>query len=126
MSGLLSIAPVTETVAGVPVRGVSVLGIAQLLSEFKELRAFMSGRPVSVDEIVAVAPGAIAKIIAAGVGYPGVQEQIEAAEALPIDLQADFIEAILRLTLPRGAQGFLDKFLRLQSSLGISATGTAD
>lgn len=121
MTGLLSIAPVTTTVAGVTVHGVSAKGIALLLDGFPALRALMSGREVAVDELIQAAPDAVAAIIAAGIGYPGDAQQIEAAAALPLDLQADFIAAILKLTMPKGPKGFLEKL----SGLGLSIPADA-
>lgn len=109
MTGLLSIAAITETVAGVTVRGVSAKGIAMLLADFPALRALMTGREVDAEALISVAPDAIAGIIAAGIGFPGDAEQVDAAASLPVEVQADFLTTILKLTFPKGPASFLEK-----------------
>lgn len=118
MAGLLSIAPLTETVHGVTVTGVSLAGVAHLLAKFPELRMLMAGKEVDANDLITLAPQAVAEIIAAGVGFPGDGEQVEHAQTLSLELQADFLEAILRLTMPKGVGPFVEKITKLGAVFG--------
>ncbi|MHB2169966.1 phage pre-tape measure protein [Alsobacter sp. R-9] len=109
MVGLLDLAPATETVRGVTVYGVSAEGIAVLLRRFPELRTLMTGGAVDAEALLKAAPEAVKAIIAAGIGHPGSTEQEEAAARLPIEIQADFLEAIIRTTLPSGFGPFAER-----------------
>lgn len=121
MSGLLSIAPVTETIdvlgSPVTVRGVSARGIASLLGRFPELRMLMSGKEVDATKLMAIAPDGVAAIIAAGTGSPGDVDAETIADQLPLDSQADLLGAILRITLPKGIAPFVEKLAALGSVL---------
>lgn len=119
MAGLLDIAPATEQVAGVAVYGVSARGLAHLLGKFPELRKAMSGVGVSMEDVAKAAPDAISAIIAAGVGKPGDEETEELADRLPLEVQAEFLEAIIRLTMPKGVNPFLQRL----ATLGIAFNG---
>ncbi|KKK59950.1 hypothetical protein LCGC14_3029230, partial [marine sediment metagenome] len=86
MVGLLDIAPAVETVTvgdlDVPVYGVSVHGIADLLGRFPELRELVLGKSVDVDPTAKLGPDvAVAQFATVGAGvevgegsvlYPGV------------------------------------------------------
>lgn len=113
MVGLIDIAPATEQVAGVTVYGVSARGIAHLLATFPELRKLMSGVAVEAEALIALAPDAVAAIIAAGVGKPGDADTEALADRLPVDAQADFLGTILRLTMPKGVGPFVEKLTAL-------------
>lgn len=131
MVGLIDIAPATETVdvQGKPVAvlGVSAKGLAHLLARFPELRRLMSGQEVQADQLLAMGGDAVAAVIAAGCGHPGDSTAEAIAGTLSLDLQADLLAAILRLTLPRGIGPFVEKLTELGSLLGVedaqSATG---
>lgn len=131
MVGLIDIAPATETVdvQGKPVAvlGVSAKGLAHLLARFPELRRLMSGQEVQADQLLAMGGDAVAAVIAAGCGHPGDSTAEAIAGTLSLDLQADLLAAILRLTLPRGIGPFVEKLTALGSLLGVedaqSATG---
>lgn len=113
MPGLVDLAGRHETVEGVRVTGITAAGLASLLGRFPELRKYASGVPVTTDELIGIAPAALAAIIAAGIGAPGDDEQEGAAAALPLSLQADFLEAIIRMTAPGGVGPFVERVLRL-------------
>lgn len=100
--------------------GVSARGVALLLQSFPDLRKLMSGKEVSVDDLMAVAPDALAAIIAAGTGKPGDAETIAAADRLPVDVQADFLAAIVELTMPKGLGPFVEKLAGLGNVLGAA------
>ncbi|KLK91424.1 hypothetical protein AA309_20225 [Microvirga vignae] len=124
MSGLLAIAPVNETVTvqGVKIHvyGVSLEGAADLLNRFPELRALFTGRDVPVADLAAKAPAAVAAIIAAGIGYPGDEEQEHAARRLPLEAQLDLLAPILKLTLPNGVSAFAEKLKALMGSVTVT------
>jgi hypothetical protein len=117
MVGLVDIAPAVEKIdcggVSVEVYGVSVRGVASLLARFPDLRKLMSGLEVEPDSLVSMAPDAVAAIIAAGVGKPGDPETEAIADRMPVDVQADLLSAILRLTMPRGLGPFADKLAKL-------------
>ena len=125
MVGLIDIAPCTETIevngSGVEVRGVSAKGLALLLSRFPELRKLMTGLEVDSDQLIALGGEAVAAIIAAGCGYPGDEKAEAIAASLSLDTQADFLSAILRLTLPKGIGPFVAKLTGLASILDVDA-----
>ena len=125
MVGLIDIAPCVETLdiqgSAVEVRGVSATGLALLLSRFPELRKLMTGLEVDSDQLIALGGEAIAAIIAAGCGYPGEEKAEAIAASLSLDMQADLLAAILRLTLPKGVGPFVSKLTGLASVLDVDA-----
>lgn len=125
MVGLIDIAPSVETVpvqgASVQVHGVSASGLALLLSRFPDLRKLMTGMEVDTAQLLAVSGEAVAAIIAAGCGYPGDEKAEAVAAKLSLDSQADFLTAILRLTLPRGIGPFVNKLTALSGLLDVDA-----
>lgn len=125
MTSLLDIAPSTETVPingqAVAVYGVSAKGVASLLGRFPELRALMSGREVEPDKLMAMSGDAVAAILAAGTGAPGDPEAERIAGLLAVEQQADLMEAILRLTMPRGVGPFVEQLGRMGALLGAES-----
>lgn len=129
MVGLIDLAPSVETVSvhdeAVAVHGISAKGLAYLLGRFPELRKLMTGQEVDAERLLAVGGDAVGGIIAAGCGQPG-DDQAEAIAAnLPIDTQADFLAAILRLTLPKGLGPFVAKLNALGGILDLDAAQSA-
>jgi hypothetical protein len=125
MVGLIDLAPATESVSvhsgSVHVHGISAKGLAHLLGRFPELRRLMTGQDVGAEQLLAMGGDAVAAIIAAGCGQPG-DEQAEAVVGnLAIDTQADFLAAILRLTLPKGLGPFVAKLTALGGILDADA-----
>lgn len=125
MIGLIDIAPRTEAVdvdgTKVEVHGVSASGLAHLLGRFPELRKLMTGLDVDATQLMAIGGEAVGAIIAAGCGYPGDQKAEGAAARLSLDTQADFLGAILRLTLPKGIGPFVVKLTALGGLLDVDA-----
>jgi hypothetical protein len=121
MVGLIDIAPRTEMVdiegASVEVHGVSASGLALLLRRFPDLRKLLTGLEVETTQLMTVGGEAVAAIIAAGCGYPGDEKAESVAANLSLDAQADFLGAILRLTLPKGLGPFVAKLTALGSIL---------
>lgn len=129
MAGLLDIAPLAETVAirgtAVSVTGLSACDIAALMARFPVLAEAIGGRAVTVDRLVAMAPDAIADIIAAGTGAGGNDAAIAMARSLLPEEAADLLEAIIRVTLPRGVGPLVERLGALGASLGGAASPTA-
>jgi hypothetical protein len=125
MVGLIDIAPSVETVpvqgASVQVYGVSASGLALLLSRFPDLRKLMTGMEVDTTQLLAIGGEAVAAIIAAGCGHPGDENAEAVAAKLSLDSQADFLTAILRLTLPKGIGPFVSKLTALSGLLDVDA-----
>lgn len=121
MAGLLDIAPLTETVTvrGTPVQitGVSAKGIALIMARFPEVQQMMVGREVSVARLLEIGGDAVAAVIAAGTGAPGNAEAEAVAGALLVEEQAELLEAILRVTLPRGVGPLVEKLSAMAGSL---------
>lgn len=125
MIGLIDMAPSTDTVevqgTSVAVHGVSASGLAVLLGRFPDLRKLMTGLEVETAQLMAIGGEAVAAIIAAGCGYPGDEKAEAVAGKLSLDAQADFLAAILRLTLPKGLGPFVEKLTALGSILDVDA-----
>ena len=113
----------------VPVSGISVAGLAVLMARFRQVSDYLSGRPVDLDAatLLSLGPDVVAAIIACGTGGVRLTPQgafIDAAEeqaaaALPLEAQANLLEAILSRTFPRGVPDFLDRITRLAQSAGF-------
>lgn len=129
MVGLVDIAPAVETIdcggASVEVYGVSARGVAHLLGRFPELRKMMSGVELKADELMAIAPDAVAAVIAAGVGKPGDKATEAIADRLPLEVQIDLLAAVLRLTMPKGVGPFVEKIAGAMGSLNVEAGQSA-
>lgn len=125
MASLLDIADVGETVrirgAGIPIKGVSARGIAILLSRFPALGVLMTGREVVAADLIQIGPDFLAALIAAGTGHPGEEEYEAAADDLTIDEQSELVEAILRVTLPRGVGPLVARLQAMGNVLGAGA-----
>lgn len=120
MTSLLDLAPSTVTVHGVRVYGVSLEGIALLIGRFPELRTLISGGSLDVtfEQVLERAPAAVSAIIAAGTGNPGDAKHEEAAKRLGLEMQADFLEAIVKATMPAGFGPFVKRIEAWASKLG--------
>jgi hypothetical protein len=129
MVGLIDMAPGTDTVevrgTSVAVHGVSASGLALLLSRFPDLRKLMTGLEVETAQLMAIGGEAVAAIIAAGCGYAGDEKAEVVASKLSLDAQADFLGAILRLTLPKGLGPFVAKLTALGGILNLDAGQSA-
>jgi hypothetical protein len=125
MVGLIDLAPSVEMVSvqekAVTVHGISAKGLAYLLGKFPDLRKLMTGQEVDAQQLMAAGGDAVAGIIAAGCGQPGDDKAEAIAGTLPIDTQADFLAAILRLTLPKGIGPFVGKLTALSGLLDVDA-----
>ena len=118
MVSLVDIVPQTRTVfleAGeVELRGLGLRHLADLLLHFPELRKIWmrgSAPALDVETLLAAAPGAIGSIIATAAGQPEAAGNI--AAAMPLDDIMECLIAIRDLTMPGGADPFVEKVARL-------------
>lgn len=123
MVQLSDIAPLAEEVPvgggqTAAVYGVSVLGIVDLIHKYPELQALLSGEAIGTEALLSFGPKAVAAIIAAGCGQPGDEKAEAVAAKFPVAIQADLLEAILRLTMPAGIGPFVEKLVGLRAVLG--------
>jgi hypothetical protein len=131
MASLLDIGPLIRVIeirgTKLQVRGISALGVVYLLNRFPVLRAAMTGhsmKDMTMEMLVALAPEAIASIIAVGLGYNGtsIEDQEKAEEVtggFSIDEQIYALTEILEVTLPRG----IGPFVEMISKLAVKAEG---
>jgi hypothetical protein len=123
MVSLLDIADQQKTVPirgkDIPVYGISADGVAHLLGAFPELRQLMAGGSkageITVDQIMKVAPRAVAAAIATGTGSLGDPKAESVASKLPIGEQVELLSTIFDLTFPQG----IDPFLARLEALGL-------
>lgn len=125
MVGLLDIAPLTEkvTVGGktLVVYGISAKGLVSLIASFPEIKRLMAGKEVDVASLMSMGGDAISAIIAAGIGFPGDEKQEEAAARLSLEVQADILTAIIKVTLPNGIGPFVEKLTALGAVAGAAS-----
>lgn len=123
MTSLLDIAPVTKTVKvgeqEFQVRGVGARGFVDLLQRFPDLRSLLSEEGLAREALIMLAPGAIGAIIAYASNQANNPDAEALAADLPLEVQMDFLEAIVDATFKKGYVPFL---ARLNS---LSATGQA-
>ena len=126
-----AIAPAAEAVAvggqDVAVRGVSARGVAILLGRFPELRALLARQETAIgpERLLELVPDAVAAIVAAGIGHPGDPKAEAWAEILPVETQLDLLDAILRLTMPKGIGPFVERLAGLLGQLGVASPAPA-
>jgi hypothetical protein len=117
MVSLVDIVPQTRDVeiAGgtLRLRGLGLRHIADLLVRYPELRKlYANGAPaLDFDELLKTAPGAVGSIIAAAAGQPEAADNV--LDALSIDDVMDCLIVIRELTMPGGADPFVEKLVRL-------------
>jgi hypothetical protein len=122
----LDIAPATETVAGVPVTGVTLHMVAGLMTKSPVLGAMIAGGTVDAAQLAGAAPDAVTALVLAAIGRPGDAAAEEKFKGLPLGLQAQFLDAAIRATFPEGVGPFKETLLRLASALKVSAADAGD
>lgn len=130
MPGLSDIARSFRTVkvrgAEIAVPGISVEGIAYLFHKFPVIRELITGKTedIAADRLIALAPDAVASIIALGTGSTG--ELIAAdeitARSLGAEDQLNLVDAIIQETMPGGAGPFVEKLTAMFLRLGVGST----
>jgi hypothetical protein len=117
MASLLEIANVPRQVevrgVKVDVTGVSAMGLASLMARFPDIGKLFSGITPEKDQLMALAPTALAAFIASGCGKPDDEGAEKIARNLGLGEQLDLVDEILRLTFPRGVGPFVKKLQEL-------------
>lgn len=112
---LADLAAMTEDVpigtSTLKVQGISTKNALAVFQRFPQLAKMADGFKIS--DIIVVAPGALAAIIAAGVGKLGDEEAEEQASQIALETQFDIVEAIGRLTFKSGFAPFAQRLLKL-------------
>ena len=122
---LLDIAGTSEVVSvgdtPITVYGISIRTALKIVERFPAiLKMFTEG--FNFEDIIKVAPDAIAAIIASSLGKIGDVEEEEAAERLPLDIQLEFLLAIGRLTFKNGFGPFVSRVIALADAAPKSAS----
>jgi hypothetical protein len=120
MPSLVDITPLTLEIAGIPVKGISGRGIGMLLARFPVLRQVMLERAAKPDDLIEIAPDAVAAIIAAGIGRPGDADEEARADELPIGLQIAFLTAIWKVSFPNGLGDVVTAMTAIASALPVA------
>jgi len=132
MPGLLDIAASTESVTvggvSVPVHGISAKGIAYLIGRFPAVRAMFAEKKMAFnpEELMRLVPDALAAIIACGCGNVNDPAAEEIASNLPAETQAEFLDKIVTLTMPKGVGPFVDRLASLAGQIGDGVMSTPD
>lgn len=124
MASLLDIAhtkkPMTIDGHTFEIYALSARCIADLAARFPSLMDLMSGGRVDALSLINQGADVVGAIIAAGVNKHCDEAHERAAANLPIEMQVDFLSAILAVTLPGGSDPFAAKIKAIGSRLGIN------
>lgn len=99
----------------ISVSGISVEKALDILKRFPALAKMANG--FKLPDLIAIAPGALASIIATGCGQHGDKQAEADAANIPIEYQLDIVEAIGRLTFKNGFAPFAQRVLGLAASV---------
>ena len=117
---LADIGPATEIIPiganTITVRGVSTEDILALFQRFPELKNLVGGKGFKVDDLVALAPRAVAAIIAASHDELGDEAAEKTAGTFAVETQLDILEAIARLTFKNGFGPFVTRLVALSDA----------
>lgn len=125
---LLDIAPLHERVRigegqELGVHGLSVDVIVRLFQRFPDVRGWMSGTGVKMQNLLTVGPEVVAAVIAYATTRRDQQDRLEEAEVeaaeLPVEIQLEILEAVGRLTFRNGFAPFASKVVALMN--GVAA-----
>lgn len=99
----------------ITVVGISVSKALDIVKRFPELAKMAGGFKLA--DLLLVAPGALAAIIASAVGQHGDEKAEADATNIPIETQFDIVEAVGRLTFRNGFAPFVQRVLNLAQSV---------
>lgn len=130
MPGLSDIARSFRTVkvgnTDVEVPGISAEGIAYLFHRFPIIKDLIGGKPnLEAEDLIKIAPEALAAIIAVGTGSMKPEDEAVAAK-LGAESQLALLEAIVKETMPGGVGPFVEKLSALFQDLGVESISTQD
>lgn len=115
---LLDIAPVKKDVSlssgkSVSVSGVNARGIISIFARFPEVRMLMTGKTVTIDKWIELAPDAIVAAIACALGGVGDKTLEAQVDQLPLEDQLALLTAAWEATLPNGVGPFVASLERM-------------
>lgn len=114
---LADLAPMSEDVpvgnGFLTVHGISAKVGLEIFKRFPKILGMVSGSGFNLTTFLAVAPDAVAAIIAAAAGDLGNKKAEEAASSLGVETQFDILEAVGRLTFTRGFAPFVERIMAL-------------
>lgn len=112
MVSLVDIGPSVGSVelrgSTVEVNGLTAEHIVGVLISFPEVRKILASKEADLGILIAQAPLAISRMIAAGTGKPDDEPTIEFARTLGAGEQFEVMSKVFELTFPKGLQSFLD------------------
>jgi hypothetical protein len=115
MVSLVDIGPLTEKVPyrghDIEVSGISADYVFTLLRDLPEARLAFAGKELSgdvVQTLINSAPRLCASIIAASIGHPGDEKEIDQAQRMSAGETALFMQPIIKMTFPQGLRVFID------------------
>lgn len=114
---LADLAPMSEDVpigdSYLTVHGISAKAGLEIFKRFPKILGMVSGEGFNLAAFLAIAPDAVASIIAAATGDLGNEKAEEAAANLSAETQFDIVEAVGRLTFTRGFAPFVERIMAL-------------
>lgn len=123
MVSLVDIGPSVGTVElrghQVAVNGLTASHIVGVLIAFPEVRKILANKSADLTILIAQAPLAIGRMIAAGTGKPDDTPTIDFANAMTVGEQYDILSKVFELTFPKGMQSFLDGVGAALKSAGV-------
>jgi hypothetical protein len=122
----LDIAPVTQTIAGLTVTGVSLRRVAALMVQFPVLAGMFKGGGVDASNLMEAGPDVVTAVIAAAAGRTGDKAAEKKIDDLALGTQAELLLAAVRATFPDGVDPFKDRLLQLASLLTVTSAAGGD
>lgn len=92
----------------VEVNGLTASHIVGVLIAFPEVRKVLANKSADLGVLIAQAPLAIGRMIAAGTGKADDTPTIDFANSLGVGEQYEIMSKVFELTFPKGMQSFLD------------------
>jgi hypothetical protein len=112
MVSLVDIGPAVDTVElrgkTVEVNGLTASHIVGVLISFPEVRRMFAEKEADLGVLIAQAPLAVSRMIAAGTGKPDDEATINFAEKMAVGEQYEILSKVFGLTFPKGIESFLD------------------
>ena len=126
MSKLSEIAPVSKPFdlngQTVTITGLSIAAFVDVVNGNEQLAAMVQQGGASFVQVVAAFPDPVAKLIAAGTGFPGDEVEIAAARALTAGHQVLLLEEIVNVSFAGDVAPFVQKLLKLAAITNGKAT----
>lgn len=112
-ASLLDVASAPRTVRindlDVAVYGVSGKGLAAILGRFPDVAKMFSGIEPDKAVLMQMGPDVLAAFIAAGCGCPNDDKAEKVASDLSVGNQLELVDAIIKISFPRGISPFVAK-----------------